>query len=254
MSAELLDSSQISDPAISIPQEITGLFMGCYINENLWVPVRKLIWDENIYRSGNLYGAISAMEQDPACRNYFSLSPLDRIKVTREIPGDFSRRMPLDRPEEMPQHLPNLGLSATLLDPIAYVARSGGYKQTDRFDVFPEIEPDSDGCYRFYFGLRELDLLPDLATTLSRLQPGDELAVKGSKTIHLATNIILGLLPGYIVAMDGENPGMVKLAIELINSQSIYTHHKIICSATCRGFIPFSDRSYQPIGKLDGKG
>jgi hypothetical protein len=240
---------------LSLPQrvKITGLFMGCQVNENLWMPVRKLIWDETGYRSGNLYGAITAMDNDPACRNYFSLSPLDRVKVSREIPGDYSRRMPLDRPEEMPQHLPNLGLSADSLDPIAYVARSGGYKQADGFDVFPEIEPDPNGCYRFYFGLRELHLLTDLRATLNQLQPGNEVAVKGNKAIYVATNLDLGFLPGYIVALNEEHPELVKLAIERVNPDAIYTHHKVLCSATCQGFIPFSSSAYQPIGELYGK-
>ncbi|PSB48820.1 hypothetical protein C7B77_23705 [Chamaesiphon polymorphus CCALA 037] len=227
--------------------------MGCQVNDNLWVPARKLIWDESGYRSGNVKGAIQAIINSSIFHNYFSLSPLDRIDVTREIPGDFSRRMPLDRPEEMPQHLPHLGLSADLLDPIAYVARSGGYKQTDSFDVFPEIDPDSDGCYYFYFGLRELHLLPELKSTLSTLKSGDKIAVRGKEAIHIATNLTLGLLPGYIVAMDNENSGLLNLAIERINLGAIYTRHKIICSATCKGFLPFSTPVYQPIGDLYGK-
>jgi hypothetical protein len=253
MSIGSLDIAQTSDREIAVPQKITALFMGCQVNASLWVPVRKIIWDESGYRSGNLKGAIVAMESDPACQNYFNLSPLDRIKVTREIPGDFSRRMPLDRPEEMPQHLPNLGLSANLTDPIAYVARSGGYKQADRFDVFPEIEPDPDGCYRFYFGLRELHLLPDLRATATKLQPGDRLTVDGDKAIWSSINLALGVLPGYVLALDGENPGLVTLAIERVNPQAIYTHHKILCSATCQGFIPFRLLDYQPIGDLYGE-
>jgi hypothetical protein len=70
--------------------------------------------------------------------------------------------MPLDRPQEMPWYLPSLGLPPDL-NPIAFVARNGGYRETDSLDVFPEVAVDPDSCYRFYFLLRKLYLVEEAA-------------------------------------------------------------------------------------------
>ncbi len=36
-------------------------------------------------------------------------------------------------------------------DPITYASRSGGYSNTDGYDLFPEVTTDVNGDYHFYF-------------------------------------------------------------------------------------------------------
>ena len=155
--------------------------------------------------------------------------------------------MPLARPQEMSLHLPNLGLPADLLAPISYVARSGGYRQTDSLDVFPELQPDIDGCYRFFFGLQELNLSDNNSVRQENI-----LTTKGREAISLETGRAIGLLPGYIHALIAEQSENVRLKIELVND-SFYTSQRLLCSATCKGFVPFSSELYLPIGDLYGK-
>ena len=108
--------------------DITALFLGCQVDRDLWVPVRKLIWRDSIYRMGNVAGVQQAIDSSRLWQNFFGLSPIERIFVSRSIPPDFSCRMPLARPQEMQFNSPHLGLTADLIDPMVYVARSGGYR------------------------------------------------------------------------------------------------------------------------------
>ena len=230
---------------------ITGLFLGCQVNPDLWVPVKKLIWDERGYRMGCVAGVKQAISLSRLWQNYFGLSPIDRISITPGIPPVYGCRMPLDRPQEMPVNLPDLGLRADLDDPIAYVARSGGYRQKDDLDVFPELEPDRDGCYRFFFGLSGLHLLPDGRWLKDTIRAGDRLIIQGRGAIHQATGQPIGSVPGYIQALVMEHPAQVRLQIEQVND-TIFTKRKLLCSATCSDFTPFTSALYLPIGDLDG--
>jgi hypothetical protein len=244
---------QVNQSTTETHQGITGLFLGCQVNTDLWVPVKKMIWNTHTgkanrgYRTACVTGIKQAMATNRLWQNYFGLSPIDRVDITRDIHPAYACRMPLVRPQEMSLHLPNLDLPADLLDPITYVARSGGYRQTDSLDVFPELEPDSDGCYRFFFGLQELNLLDD-----DSVKQGDILITKGREAIHQKIGRMIGSMPGYIHALVMEQPQNVRLQIERVND-SFYTSQRLLCSATCKGFIPFSSELYSPIGDLYGE-
>jgi hypothetical protein len=225
-------------------REITALFLGCQVNANLWVPVKKMIWDDLGYRTGYVSGVKKAMATSPLWQNFFGLAPIDRVDITRDVHPAYACRMPLVRPQEMSLHLPNLGLPADLLDPITYVARSGGYRQTDNLDVFPEVEPDSDGAYRFFFNLRDLNSIDN-----SSVKQGDMLITEGYKAIHQKSGRIIGSIPGYIHALVTEQTPNVRLHIERVND-SFYTSQRLLCLATCKGFAPFSSELYLPIGNL----
>jgi hypothetical protein len=244
---------QIERSTIVKYPRITGLFLGCQVNSNLWMPVKKMIWDTGINRANRVYrtacltGIKQAMANNHLWQNYFGLSPIERVDITRGIHPAYACRMPLVRPQEMSLHLTNLGLPVDLLDPIAYVARSGGYRQTDSLDVFPELEPDDDGCYRFFFGLQGLNLSDD-----NSVKHGDLLMTQGREAIHSKTGRVIGSVPGYIHALTTDRPQHVRLEIERVND-SFYTSQGLLCLATCKGFIPFSSELYLPIGDLYGK-
>ncbi|NJM64040.1 MAG: hypothetical protein HC849_34120 [Oscillatoriales cyanobacterium RU_3_3] len=53
---------------------ITALFLGCQVNPDLWVPVKKLIWDESGYRMGCVAGVKQAIASSRLWQNYFGLS------------------------------------------------------------------------------------------------------------------------------------------------------------------------------------
>lgn len=239
--------SQIKQSTTKKYQKITGLFLGCQVDADLWVPVKKMIWVNGKYQTGYVCGVKDVIAAGSVWRHYFRSQDFEQIKTTHDIHCDYAPRMPLDRPEEMPYNLPFLGLPADLADPIAYVARSGGYRETEDLDVFPEVEADPDGCYRFYFLLRKLHLVDRSA--IDAVKIGDEIIIQDWNAIHQPTGQQMGIVPGYIRALVEQQPQHIKVKIEQINQHS-RLQQRLLCSATCQGFIPFATFRYQPFGDL----
>jgi hypothetical protein len=180
-------------------------------------------------------------------RHYFRPEGFEQVKQLPEVHCDFAPRMPLDRPQEMKWYLPSLGLPEDLEDPISFVARTGGYRHTDTLDAFPEVEPDADGCYRFYFLLRKLHLIqPDL---LDLVQETDSIEPDDWWAVHQSSGHKIGILPGYIRSITIDNPKSVSIKVEQINT-NMSLQDRLLCSATCRDFIPFNTEEYWPIGEL----
>jgi hypothetical protein len=226
--------------------KIIALNMGCQISAEAWFPVRRMTWNEEGYRTTFVNGVKQVIEQSPIWRRYFSLSKLDRVTITHEPHWDYGCRMPLDRPQEMPRHAAYLGLPPDLEDPIVYVARSGGYRNNDSLDVFPVLEAERDGCYRFFFVLKKIDL-KNYPVIKDHIRVGDRLTNREWSMVHEETGTVLGLLPGYVEALLAEGGEKVQMKIEQVND-SFYTNQRLLCSATCRDFVPFSSEMYMPIG------
>jgi hypothetical protein len=111
--------------------KVTALYLGAEVEGKLWFPVKKMVWRGEKYHTGCVGGVKELIEAAPLWRHYFQPSNFGLIKTTRDIHCDYACRMPLDRPQEMPWYLPSLGLPPDLLNPIAFVARNGGYRETD---------------------------------------------------------------------------------------------------------------------------
>jgi hypothetical protein len=225
-------------------QKITGLFLGCQVNADLWVPVKKMIWVNDKYQTGYVGGVKDLIAAGSVWRHYFRPQDFEQVKITHDIHCDYSPRMPLDRPEEMPFNLPHLGLPADLADPIAYVARSGGYRETDNLDVFPEVAADPDGCYRFYFLLRKLHSIDRSA--IDAVAVGDEIITQDWNAIHKSTGKQMGIVPGYIRALTLTHRKQVKIEVHQVNQIEL-PQVKLLCSLTCKGFIPFTSIDYLPL-------
>jgi hypothetical protein len=230
-----------------VHSRVTALYLGAGVEDRLWFPIRKMIWHDGQYQTCFVEGVKNLVEAAPLWRHHFKPEALEVVKTTHEIHCDYACRMPLDRPQEMPWHLPSLGLPADLLDPIAFVARSGGYRETDSLDIFPEVQPDVDDSYRFYFLLRKLYLIDE--TVINDLTEGDVIDPQDWWAIHQSTGNKIGILPGYIRALIAEHSQDVELKIEQVNRHS-RIQRRLLCSATCKGFTPFSSSQYLPLGNL----
>lgn len=228
--------------------KVTALYLGAEVEDKLWFPVRKMIWHGEKYHTGCVGGVKGLIEAAPLWRHYFQPEAFGLIKTTRDIHCDYACRMPLDRPEEMPWYLPSLGLPADSLNPIAFVARNGGYRETDSLDVFPEVEADSDGCYRFYFLLRKLYLVEEAA--VDKVVRGDDIECGDGWAIHQPTGNRIGILPGYIRALFTEHRSQVEMKIHQVNIEAL-PQERLLCSLTCKGFIPFTTAEYLPLGDLN---
>jgi hypothetical protein len=232
-------------PVSKVHSRITALYLGAGVEDRLWFPIRKMIWSEGQYQTCFVAGVKDLIAAAPLWRHHFKPEALEVVKTTREVHCDYACRMPLDRPQEMPWHLPSLGLPADSLDPIAFVARSGGYRETDSLDIFPEVQPDVDGSYRFYFLLRKLYLVDE--AVVNDLIEGDVIDPQDWWAIHQSTGQKIGILPGYIRALAASDRQQVEIKIQQINYSTIL-QSRLLCSLTCRKFIPFSGTEYQTLG------
>jgi hypothetical protein len=246
----------VTAPIDKIQSKVTALYLGAGVEDRLWFPIRKMIWHDGQYQTCFLKGVKDLVEAAPLWRHHFKPEVLEVVKTTHEVHCDYACRMPLDRPQEMPWYLPSLGLPADLLDPlgnpagtaIAFVARNGGYRETDSLDIFPEVQPDVDGSYRFYFLLRKLYLVDE--AVVNDLTEGDAIDPQDWWAIHQSTGQRIGILPGYIRALAASHPQQVEMKIQQVNHSTIL-QSRLLCSLTCRGFIPFSSAEYLTLGDLD---
>jgi hypothetical protein len=245
----------LTAPIDKLHSRVTALYLGAGVEDRLWFPIRKMTWHQGQYQTCFVEGVKDLIAAAPLWRHHFKPEALDVIKTTHEIHCDYACRMPLDRPQEMPWHLPSLGLRADLVDSlethasaaIAFVARSGGYRETDSLDIFPEVQPDEDGFYRFYFLLRKLYLVEE--AVVNDLVEGDVINPQDWWAIHQSTGNKIGILPGYIRALFAEHSGDVDVKIEQVNKHS-RIQRRLLCSATCKGFTPFTSMKYLSLGNL----
>jgi hypothetical protein len=237
----------VTAPIDKVQSKVTALYLGAEVEDRLWFPIRKMIWHEGQYQTCFVEGVKNLIAAAPLWRHHFKPEVLEVVKTTHEVHCDYACRMPLDRPQEMPWHLPSLGLPADLLDPITFVARSGGYRETDSLDIFPEVQPDVDGSYRFYFLLRKLYLVDE--AVVNDLAEEDAIDSQDWWAIHPSTGNRIGILPGYIRALIAEHSQDINVKIEQVNKHS-RIQRRLLCSATCKGFTPFTSAQYLPLGNL----
>jgi hypothetical protein len=116
-------------------------------------------------------------------------------------------------------------------DPITILARTGGHKVTDNFEVFPYPEPDENGLYHIHFFAHGLRHLPVCATErINQLQTQELLYLANEfqnpydpRALLLCTkdHHIVGYCPRYIVddvfQLYNKNPELVKYYPEVVN-------------------------------------
>ena len=155
--------------------------------------------------------------------------------------------MPVNRPFHDTERLDRLGLSTDLtqFDPFEYIARSGGKSGADTSDIFPEVTPDRDGIYHYYFGIGAIKDI-DISEYIYCLEVGTELTIENGLIYH--HNVLLGQSPGYISNLSECHPQSIRLTVAKIN-HDVYQFGKILChiEVDSRVHIPFADDDYQPL-------
>lgn len=229
---------------------ITGLFMGWTdpISQQ-WFPIKKMTWNDGKYYTVYLQGMRSAIAVNPSQETAVKagLIRLDQVEITSEIEVSFRTRMSVNRQFSDILRLERLGLSTELaqFDPLEYIARSGGRCGNDSYDIFPEVTPDENDKYHFYFGIGIYDNL-NISEHLNQVQINDQLLVKDGVIFHKKD--VIGKAPGYISHLLCHHTQSVNLTVSKIN-YDVYKFGKLLCCAEVdsRINIPFSDIDYQPL-------
>lgn len=149
-------------------------------------------------------------------------------------------------------------------DPIAILARSGGRKATDTFEVFPSPESNENGLYYIHFFVHGLRYMPECSVEkVKQLQPEERLYLThdfqnpyDSKALLLLTEERhnLGYCPRYlaedIFEILKQTPESVSVRVERINPAPTPIQFRLLCNMTAQwhdSFSPFSRQIYQPV-------
>lgn len=226
--------------------QIKGLFLGWQDpHSHLWLPIGKMTWNlaKTEYYFAHTEGMRQAIEISPIQKIILGgTEKLFEIERSKSISYWFKSRMPIDRLSEAKQQSEYLGLSTSSIDLTALVSRTGGLKNGDSYDVFPDIFPDHDGNYCFYF--IPWKLCADLVDNLVLNSP-----IECHSSQIYFDDYPIGQLPGYMNDILAANPSEVEISVAKVNLESTIKSHRLLCCAKTK-IKPFSKPSYQTLVKL----
>lgn len=238
--------------------KITALFMGqTDLKTGLWFPIKKMTWK---YLEGKYVdcvtrftvGAQKLQSMYPDDPYLITFGTLEQIRQDKDIQhSQFAKRMPVNHPVKA-EMLFVLGLDPnSLLDPVEYVSRSGGYRYGDSNDLFPEVEADSRGNYIFYFRpVSAYEFASLKKTSLEKIGEGNRVkAVMGQEKVKLqCQGQIIGSAPGYIDELIKKYPEGIEISIAQVN-KNVPAQYQYLLVASLNQEIgkPFTEIEYQPI-------
>ncbi len=143
-----------------------------------WFPIGRLTNDGKTYQFVYLQG-VKAAQQQCGFQGLWSFPDLGKVYESPELFPLFSNRVGTRSRPDYPEFVQWLNIPEHEDDPMTILARSGGQRATDTFEVFPASLPpaslpDENGLYNIHFfahGLRYLP--PETVNRISCLQPGE---------------------------------------------------------------------------------
>jgi len=236
--------------------------------DHQWLPIGRLTFGGGCYRFVYLQGASKA-ERLHGFRPLLSFPSLSEVYESDELFPIFANRLPSRSRSDYGDFVRWLNAPQDEDDPIALLARSGGRRVTDNFEVFPCPAPDENGQYHIHFFAHRLRQLPAAAIErIGSLQPGDRLLLMHDfqnpydpSALALRTNgqregdrHIVGYCPRYLLADAFEVltrcPGLPEVAVEQVNPPPAPLQLRLLCNlTTCwpEDFRPCSNPEYQPL-------
>lgn len=192
-----------------------------------------------------------------------SFPDFSKVYISQKLFPLFSNRvMPRSRPDYH-EFVQWLNIPKYEDDPIALLARSGGKRVTDQFEVFPCPEPDENGRYCIHFFAHGLRHLPKPAIErINGLEVGELLYLAhefqnryDSSALLLCTEDrwIVGYCPRYLCGdffqLIWQHRELVRVEVDRLNQPPTPLQFRLLCKMTAdwRDFRPFSSPMYQPV-------
>ncbi len=228
-----------------------------------WFPVGKLTHEDDLYYFRYLQGAIVAKEQ-ANFQPLWSFPDLEHCYSSTELFPLFANRLLRPSRPDYQDFVQWLNIPAQQADPIALLARSGGRRKTDSFEVFPEPERDEQGNYHVHFFTHGLSHFPAVIQQyVQSLQAGTPLLVThdvqnqfDSRALILRTPDLhfVGFCPRYLTQdffeLICQCPQQVTVTVERVNPPPTPLQFRLLCSLTAawqEDFQPFSAPIYQSL-------
>ena len=228
-------------------------------NSASWFPIGRLTFNGKEYQFNYTNGVLEAklkcgFEPLP------SFPDFNKVYTSQKLFPLFSNRvMPRSRPD-YPEFVQWLNIPQHEDDPIALLARSGGKRVTDKFEVFPCPEPDENGRYRLHFFARGLRHLPKSAIErINQLQAGELLYLAHKfypRGLLLCTenDWIVGYCPRYLLEdifqIISQHRELVRVEVDRLNQPPTPLQFRLLCQITVdcpTDFRPFKGLMYQPV-------
>ena len=209
----------------------------------------------------------------PDFQPFMPFPDLNTIYVADELFPLFLNRVPPSSRPDYSQYLEWLNFPSDPNDPIALLARSGGRRATDAFEVFPCPEKDKDGLYHIHFFVHGIRHLPEpsinrilalrererLLLAYDFQNPHDPHAIMlrthESNESFEADRFLVGYCPRYLLGdalelISNCGPETVVVTVERLNLPPAPLQLRLLCNLTAcwpEEFQPFTDEMYQPI-------
>jgi hypothetical protein len=235
-----------------------------------WYPIGRLVSDDGRYTFSYTAGAREALKTG-RFQTILPFPDLHSVYESNELFPLFQNRLlPKSRPEYK-DVLEWLSVPESEDDPVLILARSGGQRATDTFEVFPCPEPTDHGSYENHFLLHGLrHMTPEAAERALSLQPGESLLVmrdfqNSNDELALALRTaeqypgdvhIVGYCPRYLrsdiltLMAPGIGENSPRVTVVRVNPPPAPIQYRVLCRVEMRwgaGFEPFSGPEFQPI-------
>lgn len=153
------------------------LFLSWQQPANRWWPVGRVSRDGADFVFSYTEGANTAAAA--GFRPLSGFPEFDQVYRSSTLFPILQNRLPPRSRPDYGDFVDWLDLPRDERDPLVLLARSGGQRETDRFEVFSAPDPQSDGRYRSTFFLQGLRYgSPEAKNEVAELEAGDELALE----------------------------------------------------------------------------
>ncbi|MEG4913240.1 DNA-binding protein [Microcoleus sp. B7-D4] len=227
-----------------------------------WFPIGRLTFNGKEYQFNYTNGVLEA-KLKCGFLPLPSFPDFNNVYTSQKLFSLFSNRVMARSRPDYPEFVQWLNIPEHEHDPIALLARSGGKRATDKFEVFPCPELDENGRYCIHFfadGLRYLS--KSAIERINRLQVGELLYLAHEFQNPRASRLLLctkdhwivGYCQRYLVddifEIISQHPELVRLEVDRLNQPPAPLQFRLLCKMTAdsqQGFRPFQGPMYQPI-------
>ncbi len=237
-----------------------------------WWPVARLSRERSEYVFAYSQGARSAA--GAGFRPLSSFPDFDEVYISSQLFPLFQNRLLSKSRPDYQDFVEWLDLERGEADPLVMLARSGGQRETDTFEVFSAPQPSPDGRYRSTFFVQEIRHVgPPAEQEAGRLSPGDALALEAEPEnphdpsmswIHVvARGVHIGFVPRYLCrdvhALLSASGGQAPALVRRVNPAPAPAQFRVLCSLDSpwpEGFRPLANPDFEalhaflPAGRL----
>jgi hypothetical protein len=245
---------------------MNSLFLSWRQPGNRWWPVGLLSHDAEGYVFSYTEGVYAAARA--GFRPLSAFPDFDQVYRSSTLFPIFQNRLPPRSRPDYGEFVEWLDLPRDERNLILLLARSGGQRETDMFEVFAGPEPQPDGRYRstfFLHGLRHRG--PEAEREVARLEVGDELTLeeepdnpvdpRAIRVLAKVNGVHIGFVPRYlctdahtVVAAAG---GASHVRVRRLNPAPTPVQFRVLCELDAPwpvGFVPLAGPEFRAIRTL----